>query len=373
MIKFGFINFLAEAADPRIPHPEDAIFGPGGSADAAKAVQSLKGAIAQASNMSIKWDGGIALWFGRNEQGQLVVTDKYMPDKGVLATSPEQWREYDLQKKSGTTRDDLYAKLANMWPALDKAVVGPGWFFGDLMYAEPLQPVSGRYVFKGPTVEYRVPIESPLGHIINKSIAGIVVHVQSDAPGGAKTPWDGNGLRNIPGGVAIINPTLGIKFHLKEPVQLSRAADAAIKKYGAATDQFLATQSGTAKALLQQFFNKRITNQPEGRDLVEFLKAKASGKQFQILVGDQATPGALYVQDEAGGLTESPGYSGLKAIWNAIYAFKINLNQQLEAQVKGLEQFSGGQPGGEGFVFPSPNGLVKIVNRGQFGAAHFNK
>ena len=371
MIQYGFINFLIEAADPRIPHPEDAIFG--GVAEASKAVAGLRGVIAQAGNVSIKWDGGIALWFGRNGDGQLVVTDKYMPDKGVFATSPEQWREYDMQKKSGTLREDLYAKLANIWPALDKAVVGQGWFFGDLMYGSPLQPVAGKYIFQGPTVEYRVAVNSPLGQTIGKSIAGIVVHVMSDSPTGTKTPWNGNGLQNIPGGVAIINPTLGIKFKLKEPVQFSKAADSAIARNGNAVDQFLATQSGTAKALLQQFFNKRITNQPEGKDINVFLKAKASAKQYQILVGDETTPGALYTMDEAGNLTESPGYAGLKAIWNAVYAYKMALNQQLESQVTGIEQYSGGQPGGEGFVFPSPNGLVKIVNRGQFGAAHFNK
>ena len=40
-MKFSFINMLTEAADPRIPHPEDAIFGPNGSADAAQALAEI--------------------------------------------------------------------------------------------------------------------------------------------------------------------------------------------------------------------------------------------------------------------------------------------------------------------------------------------
>jgi hypothetical protein len=45
---------------------------------------------------------------------------------------------------------------------------------------------------------------------------------------------------------------------------------------------------------------------------------------------------------------------------------------QLEKQVKGFEQWTGGKQEGEGFVFNSKHGLVKIVNRAGFGAAHFN-
>ena len=44
---------------------------------------------------------------------------------------------------------------------------------------------------------------------------------------------------------------------------------------------------------------------------------------------------------------------------------------QLEKQVKGFSQTIQGQPGGEGFVVPTSAGLVKLVNRAQFGGAHF--
>jgi hypothetical protein len=46
----------------------------------------------------------------------------------------------------------------------------------------------------------------------------------------------------------------------------------------------------------------------------------------------------------------------------------------LEKQVKGFTQEVNGQPQGEGFVANTPSaGIVKLVNRGVFGQAHFNK
>jgi hypothetical protein len=60
-------------------------------------------------------------------------------------------------------------------------------------------------------------------------------------------------------------------------------------------------------------------------------------------------------------------------LYFAIAGLKNNLANQLENQVQGVEQSINDRPGGEGFVFNTPNGLVKLVNRGGFSAAHFGK
>ena len=97
-----------------------------------------------------------------------------------------------------------------------------------------------------------------------------------------------------------------------------------------------------------------------------------SQKQYQALAGDDQT-GTLFAQDQQGQIVESPGYAGLKAIWNSIYAFKQSLAKQLAPQVQGIEEYVNNQPAGEGFVFPTPSGLVKIVDREVFSAANFAK
>jgi hypothetical protein len=38
-----------------------------------------------------------------------------------------------------------------------------------------------------------------------------------------------------------------------------------------------------------------------------------------------------------------------------------------------VEEYVNGQPAGDGFVFPTPSGLVKIVDREVFSAANFAK
>ncbi len=156
-----FIEFLAEAITGRTPHPEDAIFL--GSAAVAQQISGLKALIANPANLTIKWDGYPALIFGRLPNGKLGMADKYMFDKGVLVTSPEEWQQYDAQKASGGLRGTLYDAAAQLWPGLDAATEGPGFYWADLMYSGKLVPQQGVYAFKPNLVEYHVDVNSPLG------------------------------------------------------------------------------------------------------------------------------------------------------------------------------------------------------------------
>jgi len=164
--------------------------------------------------------------------------------------------------------------------------------------------------------------------------------------------------------VAILTPTAGITFSLKNPVRLVADAEKAVAQGGPLADKFLAGLDGVAREAIKTYMNKKITKQTQ-EDLPEWLmNYKISAKQKKALVGDNQG-GYLY--------RDSRGLAALFAVWNAIYRLKDNLAQQLEPQVKGFEQWTGGQQAGEGFVFPTSQGLIKLVNRAGFGAAHFNK
>ena len=368
-MKFEFVEFLMEATDPRTPHPEDAIFL--GSQAAAAQVAGLKAVISNPTGLTIKWDGKPALIFGRDKDGQLAVMDKYMFDAGVLAKSIDDWKQYDANKASGNLRGSLYSLLEIIWPGLDAATQGPGFYWGDLLYAGQLPPQNGKYVFKPNLVEYRIPIDSTLGKQIKGTIGGIVVHQYFDQVGGQPAQWNGKGLANVPGGIAIITPTAGNRFTLKTPVQQERAANAALKKYGAAVDELLSAVPQSTRDRIKTYFNKFITRQTN-EPLHTWLAANVSKVQYNALAGDDHT-GKLFAQTPDGEIVESPGYEGLKAIWNSIYAFKQNLAKQLAPQVQGIEEYVNGQPAGEGFVFPTATGLVKIVDREVFSAANFAK
>lgn len=350
-----FINTLFEAAaSPRIPHPEDAIFD--GGLEAKRYIDALKGVISNPGGVSIKWDGGIALVFGYDPTGNFFINDKYMP-AGFYAYSAADWEKYDTEiKKSKTARTDLYPKLDNIWNGLKQSVTKQGVFKGDLMWTGELNPVNGVYIFKPTTVEYHVPVNSSIGKLITGRVGGIVVHQFNGAP------WDGKtGLANN-SNVTIISPTAGLKFSLNEPTQLVGAAEKA-KAIIPTAEQFLLGMDKTAQAAIKTYFNKKITGQTN-EDLATWVSTNVSGAQARKLLGDNQD-GYLYANAQ--------GYEALRGVWNAVYQLKVNLAQQLEQQVQGFEQWTGGQKAGEGFVVNTPEGLVKLVNRGVFGAAHFNK
>lgn len=364
-MKLDFINMiLTEAEGPRIPHPEDAIFT--SLAEAQKYERALEEAIKNAGEISIKWDGGIALFFGYTPAGEFFINDKYMPE-GFYARSPAEWEHYDTQiKKSRTPRPELYPKIAAIWPGLQASVQDTATYKGDLMAVsvsgQPLPLVNGAYEFQPTTVTYRIPANSELGSVIKGKVGVMVVHQREGAP------WDGKtGLANK-GNVAIIAPKAGLSFKLKTPVQLVNAAKSAVNgPAGKAAEQFLLGMDGVARAAIQKYFNHRITAQTN-EDLMPWLQntglSKLSAKQISLLIGD-GTNGYIPQNVE--------GYEALRATWNAVYQLKENLAAQLEQQVKGFGQSINGQPGGEGFVVPTSAGLIKLVNRVQFGGAHFNK
>lgn len=349
----SFIDYLVEAsADPRIPHPEDSIFI--GSDRAAQYVQALKSIAQNPQAVSIKWDGGIALYFGLDPQGRFFVNDKYMPD-AFFAHSPADWQKYDTQiKRSRTARPELYDLLAGFWTGLKKLVArSPGVYKGDLMFAHQLQPVNNMFIFKPVTVEYRVPTNSALGQLITGRQALIVAHQFNGAP------WKGDPMTNSV--VSVVPPSIGTNFQIKQPTALVSAAEKTVNSLGVAADQFRAGMPKTYSDLLQRYLNQRITRQTND-ELSTWLQSTANPTQIKFLLGNG--DGYLYQNKK--------GLDALFAIWNSISALKENLAQQLESQVTGMQQFVNGQAQGEGFVYPSRQGLVKLVQRSGFGAAHFN-
>lgn len=359
----GFIDTLlteAAGAPARTPHPEDAIFE--GSAAAAQMVQAMESVLDNPGSITIKWDGIPALVFGRNADGKLIIADKYMFDKpNGRVTSPEGWVAYDQAR--GANRGDLYQRIANIWAGVDEAVGNaPGFFWGDLLWSQPLKPVNGQFVFKPNVVEYHIPVKSSLGQRITGRQGGIVVHSYLTDEQAKPQTWNGQGLK-LDGSVAILTPSAGLQFKLDDPVRVHKAAVNAVKQYGNVVDQFLAGIDGVARQAIKKYANHKITGQTN-EDLVPWLANNVSKVQYKKLVGE----------DQQGYLFhEQKGLTALFHIWNAIYAFKENLAQQLEQQVQGMQQFVNGKPGGEGFVFNTPHGMIKLVQRGQFSQALFAK
>lgn len=368
-MRLEFIDNLFEAAEgPRIPHPEDAIFL--GMPEVNKYLLGMEEVIKNPQSTTIKWDGGIALFFGYTPGGEFFISDKYMYPAGFFARSPADWEKYDTQvKASKQTRPDLYPKISAIWDGLRNAVTENAIFKGDLMAIgqNEMTPKEGAFVFRPTTVTYTVPVKSPMGQVMVDKVAMIVVHSKGNAP------WDGvTGLANK-GNVAVIGPMgmpAGQKstpFKLNEPTQLLKSAKKTVATSGPRAEQFLAGLDGVSKAKIQTYFNKQITGQT--RDTLDVWLAKPESNTkpgtLKKLVGDGET-GYLFANAD--------GYQSLANVWNSMYQLKNSLAAQLETQVSGFSQSIDNQPGGEGFVANTAGaGLIKLVNRSVFGGAHFNK
>lgn len=359
MIK-RYLDYLAEAIGdgPRIPHPEDAILQ--GSDKAMQYARALSEIVQKPELATIKWDGGIALYFGRNQQGQFFMTDKYMPAKGVYPTSPRGWREYDAGR--GANRADLYAKIDAIWPGLEKSVGNTtGVFKGDLMMVDPagLKPTGNDYVFSPTTVTYSVPVNSYLGKLMQNKVALIVVH-EFDGK-----PWDGeSALANV-SNVAVVPPNINLKFGLpgsSELLKIIRNAETMIGVHGKQADAFLAGLDNVARQLLGKYLNQIRTQQTKDT-INHWLELNANKKQYNNLIGD----------GESGYMAKNKaGLEALYQIWNSVFKAKVAIVNAFESQIQGFEQKTAAGPGGEGIVFPTSYGLVKLINP-NFGRAHFAK
>jgi len=363
-MKLDFVDFLFEgtADNPRIPHPENAIFT--SSAEAKRAIETLKEIIASPENITIKWDGEIALFFGRDARGKFFCSDKYMYPKGILAHSVQDWITYDQNKPTKTMRPDLYKKLESVWSSLEQSVgPSPVVYKGDYFTTNQ---VGNNYVFRGPTAQYTIPANSSMGINLKNKTSMIIVHSKDNQP------WDGKGLAGV-GNVGIFPPNVGNQFGLgsydRQLMQLAQNAEKIVNQYGSIVDTFflhLGTKSARAK--IEQWFNQRITHQTT-LEISDWLKQNDPAN-YKKLIGDNF--GGLLMRN-------IKGWNALKLIYNSIYQLKEYLDQTFTKQVGNVQMNilnKSGHPvahGGEGFVFHSPTkGPIKLVSPG-FRQSHFTK
>ncbi len=360
-----------------IVHPEDAIWTDG--------VEGARRSLAALSNMTsgkelttIKWDGFPALVFGRNVDGELMVTDKHMFEKkdgSGRVTSPDAFQQYDINR--GADRADLYGKINILWPALESIIPGNfrGFYFGDLLYAGRLQPEQGFYVFRPNTVTYRVKADSEAGTKIKNSLAGIAVHSFIPGIGEPDQPLKGTGGLPTDG-----NPIWFVTGEMPVPKVKVVAADTApvkktIDQYADAVTDFLSKLAGLkAKGIISlasKYITSKITagnfdNMLQG--FYDYLAQNLSGAASAKLLGTAEQPGYLYTEGQQ-------GLAGMFAIWVALYNLKLAVKKQIDAQQASgdIQAYTGQDIGHEGYVVGGGADKFKLIDRLGFSRANFAK
>ena len=345
-----------------LDHPEDLIFL-GGSQGANRAVQSTIATVKNPATVTIKWDGYPALIFGRNTAGKFSIMDKHMFNKkdltGRQVFSPEQFVQYDQAR--GVDRQGLHQIIAEIWPGLEKSDRSKGYYWGDLLFAQPLQDQNGMYKFKANPngITYTVETNSEVGQLFKGKQAAIVVHQFIPATAATTdeaTPLDGGigGLKNN-SNVAIVPAKMPNTPKLAINTKLVNKASSDIKKYGAAVDQLMNTAPQAAnafKGLFTVYINKKIV----AGDLNNLVDGFMEFFNSRPMTDAMRTKLAQHLEANKAGLV------GAFTIWASLYQLKMSvvdqLNKAAEASpVKGYLQ--DGTQTQEGFV---ANGL-KFVDR----------
>ena len=349
-------------AKGHLDHPEDLIFLDG-TQGASRAVQASVDTVKNPATVTIKWDGYPALIFGRGTNGKFSIMDKHMFNKKDLSGrqifSPEQFVQYDRDR--GVDRSGLHQLIAEIWPGLEKSDRSKGYYWGDLLFSQPLQDQNGMYKFKANPngIAYTVEANSEVGQLFKGKQAAIVVH-QFIPPNAATTdeasPLDGGigSLKNN-SNVAIVPAKMPITPKLKISSKLVNKAQSDIKKYGPAVDQLLNTApqaATTFRGLFTTYINKKIVA-GDLNNLVDGFMEYFNSRPMTDVMRAKLTQ---HLEANKAGLV------GAFTIWASLYQLKMaivdQLNKAAEASpVKGYLQ--DGTQTQEGFV---SNGL-KFVDR----------
>ena len=353
---------IVEAAG-HMDHPEDLVFlndAPG----AKQALDKIEATIKSPNNITIKWDGYPALIFGRNSEGRFSIMDKHMFNKkdgsGRNVFSPKEFQIYDTNR--GVNRGDLYRIINAVWSGLEKSDRGSaGYYWGDLLFSNPLQASNGLYKFKANPggIAYTVDVSSEAGELLNGKEAGIAVH--QFIPANALTTNEAESLNGTIGNlknnsnVAVVPSKMPITPNLKINNALKKQVEAMINQYGSAV-QGLFTTAPQARNSFNQLFTVYVNKKIVSGDL------KNMYKDFKEFVQNRNMTVPMREKIETHLEAHKQGVLGAFKIWIALYNLKQDVVEQLDnaaksSPIKGY--LDDGTETQEGFVAND----LKFVNR----------
>ena len=346
-------------AEARIPHIEDLVFDRGtrGAREAMAIMQAAADDTRRTT--TVKWDGKPAIIWGRDEQGNFVLTDKSgFGAKGYQGRATSMSQLAGIMQARGGDRGELIGVYAKLWPLLQAATPEnfKGYVQGDLLYTDTPPEVSGNYEFKPNFVEYRIPAASALGQAIGASEVGIAAHTRYRTAEATPEPLRNTGLITVPG-LLIVEPTVKDIKNVKLNKKLVDQLRAVISQHGADIDglfnpaELRTAQLTDLPALCKRYINSRITTDYENLlpDFGAWLQSNVTPRKYNNIVE--------YLQSPRSNM------SGISAAFTAfllMHQIKMDMLEQLDRQ----------QPGQEGWVLATDAGRAKLVNRFGFSAGN---
>lgn len=378
-IKYNTFRPLMEGA--RIDHAEDIVFWEG-SAGAMRALEAIK-SLEQGGHQetTVKWDGSPAIIFGRDDEGNFVLTDKSgFGAKGYdgKAKSAEHL-ENMLKARPGYQKDpegygQFVTSMVDIYDEYEKAVPRDyrGFFKGDLLYFNRPELIDGNFVFTPNIVTYSVDAKSDLGKRIAQSKTGIVIHREVNAEGVEGPMQNANIFK---GNEVLVFPTITVERPAQIDDSKIRELEGIIKQNAQGIDELLnpetlkANQMTDFSKILYAYTNSKVDTglQNLGGDFAKWLENNSK-------ISDRKKAKILeYIKQHMTAWT---------ALWttvSSIMLVKDDIIRQFDSHDSVVKQEIGSHgpvrsdahgQGGEGYVLAHPGGDIKLVPREFFTKAN---
>lgn len=346
-------------AEARIPHIEDLVFDRG-TRGVEEAMSIMNHAAEDTrKHTTVKWDGKPAIIWGRDENGQFVLTDKSgFGAKGYQGRATSIQQLAGIMQQRGGERGELIGIYAKLWPLLEAATPAnfKGYLQGDLLYTETPPEVSGAYEFKPNFVEYRIPADSRLGQAIGASEVGIAAHTRYKTADAQAEPIHHVNLNKVPG-LLIVEPTVKDIKNVTPNKKMVQQLRQIVTQHGNDINQLFnpaelrSAQLSDLPALCKRYVNSRITTDYENllSDFGAWLQQNVTPRKYNNIVE--------YLQSPRSNMN---GMSAAFSAFLLLHEIKMDMLQQLDRQ----------EPGHEGWVLATPAGRAKLVNRFGFSAGN---
>ena len=371
-----------------IEHLEDYVFREG-TAGVNKALAIVAAFQQNSKTASVKWDGKPAVVFGRKpETGEFVLTDDsgfgavgydgLFTSTRAIANNLSQ-RDANAAAKGNLANrvQTLLPTYQTVWPLLEAATPENfrGYVKGDLMYwgstDEPLPATeqeivpgvvyqsAGLLVFRPNTVTYRIPVDSKLGKSILNSEVGVAVHTMYEDAGAEKQPLSGVKFNEVPG-LFLILPIYAKPVEIENPYvtkikQVLRAAGPAINVLFNPAELRAMKITDFAK-LAVDYINRRVD--PNDRAYTGDFSDLVPGFEAWLQRTQTAQKYSNIQQYLDSPTSNRAALQAAFVLFELLHDLKLDLLGKLDQQV----------PGNEGWVFATPAGYGKAVNRFDFSA-----
>ena len=351
----------------RIQHLEDLIIWDG-SVGGQKAIAKLHQVETSPKSISIKWDGSPAVIFGRNENGEFVLTDKSgFGAKGYngKVTSGDDLEKMFLNRAKGEIEDsrrDFASKMKNIWNTVESVIPEDfrGYLHGDLLWFATPQSKDGRLIFKPNVTTYSVDAKSDIGKKIIDFDVGIVVHVVIDLDGN-KSNVDMGQLKA--GKTWIMPPVYVTKSPGVDLPEVDRL-ESYLKSNANAIDKLLAVPAELKMADFGNILYTYINNSVKAGNLDGLGTHFSQWVDSSKLSGPKKERVVQWVEDN------KDGFTGIFEFIKGVMTTKNRIIKTLDSQPADIEASTNGEKGGEGYVIDKD---VKLVNRAGFTAANMRQ